>query len=206
MKSEELLSMLYTSRIGVFTLKDIERLTGKNIKYSSLYVKRLIERRKIIKIERGKYCLPVTNVYEIASNIVFPSYISLFAAFVLYGLTTQQILTIEVITTKRHKPVEFEGHKIRFTTLDKSRFFGFSRLSNAAINAALPEKAIADSLYLSRPNENYVYEAFRNGMVNGVVNKKKLEEFAASMHSKKVSSGIKHLFLYAAEEENVLSQ
>lgn len=201
MKSENLLSAFRNARMAVFTSKDIERLTGKGIAYTSLYVSRLVKQHKLARVEKGKYCLPDANIYEISSNITFPSYVSLFAAFNLYALTTQgQIMTIDVITTNRHKRINFGGYAIRFVTFTRKRFFGFQRIHNTVIIAALPEKAIVDALYLGNPNEAYVFEALKTGLRKGTLNENTLVDFAKKMQSKKTLAKVKSLIAEIKKE------
>ena len=70
----------------VFTINDVARLTGKR----KAYLSRLLPTNtRFKKIEKGKYYVDDLDVYDIASNIVVPSYISLISAFIYYGLTTQ---------------------------------------------------------------------------------------------------------------------
>ncbi len=198
MKVEDLIAMLQNARMAVFTSKDIERLTGKSITYTSLYVSRLVARHKLIKIEKGKYCQLNANIYEIASNIVFPSYISLFAAFSLYGLTTQgSIMTIDVLTTKRHKKISFGSYAIRFVTIDRKRLFGFQRMQNTMIMAALPEKAIVDAVYFNDPNEAYIFEALENGLKKKILKADRLRDFSEKMLSRKTKDRIDFLLAEA---------
>ncbi|MCL4399011.1 type IV toxin-antitoxin system AbiEi family antitoxin domain-containing protein [Candidatus Parvarchaeota archaeon] len=194
MKSENLLATFQNARMIVFTSKDIERLTSKGIAYTSLYISRLVKKNKLVRVEKGKYCLSNADIYEIASNIIFPSYVSLFASFNLYGLTTQgQIMTIDVMTANRHKRINFRGYSIRFITLTRKRLFGFQRINNTAIIAALPEKAIVDALYLGNPNEVYVFEALKAGLSKDVLNEDRLIDFAKKMQSKKTLEKLKLL-------------
>jgi predicted transcriptional regulator of viral defense system len=199
MKSEDLLEMLQNARMAVFTSKDIERLTRKDITYTSLYISRLVARHKLIKIEKGKYCQFDTNAYEIASNIVFPSYISLFAAFSLYGLTTQgPIMIIDVMTTKRHRKINFGSYTLKFITIDRSRLFGFQRTQNE-IMVALPEKAIVDAVYFSDPNEAYISEAVENGLKKKLLKVERLKDFAEKMRSRKTVAKINSLLAEMGE-------
>ncbi len=184
MRIEELRYNITKAHMIVFTLKDVERLTGKSMKYCSLFVSRMIKLQKIKRIERGKFCFPDANRYEIASNIVFPSYISLLAAFSLYGLTTQQILRIDVITTKRHRKIVFDNLTIRFITIDRKRFFGFERMKNTMITLAQPEKAVIDAIYLNEVPDAYIYESLTEGLRKNLIDRERILEFAGKMCSK----------------------
>ena len=181
MKAEELLSLFIESEMAVFTAKDVERLTGKTVDYTALYLNRLVKRRKIMRIEKGKYCLANANIFEIAANIVYPSYISMLAAFELYGITEQKPLTVDIVTTKRHKSFEFNGYRLLFHTIKKEFFTGVYGMNNRKIICATPEKAIADSIYFNTPGKNYVYEALENGLKKKMINLKVLRTYLANM-------------------------
>lgn len=181
MKAEELLSLLINSGMAVFTAKDIERLTGKEADYTALYLNRLVKRKKLTRIERGKYCLTNANVFEVASNVIYPSYISMLAAFELHGITEQKPLAIDIVTIKRHKSLEFNGYKLLFHTIKRKFFSGFYRMNNHKIICAEPEKAIADSIYFKSPGKSYVYEALENGLKKRIVNPKTLQTFLNTM-------------------------
>ncbi len=203
MKTETLSGIFKNAGISVFTLKDAERLTGKDMKYSSLFLSRAVKNRKLVRIGRGRYCFLNTNVYEVASAIIFPSYISLSAAFQLYGLTTQsQISVIDVITSVRHRPLEFGGYTIKFIATGKKHLFGFSKFKNENIIAASPEKAIVDAIYFGMPAEAYVYEALSNGIKRGLIDRARLLEFAEKMSSKTTLKKIREI-IKEVDNDNV---
>ena len=101
----------------VFTINDASMLMKKPKKYVS---KILSSNRKVKRIERGLYFISSSggdNLYEIASQIVFPSYISLFAAFQYYSVTDQVIKKYSVISIKRHREVNLGENIIEFRTI-----------------------------------------------------------------------------------------
>ena len=181
MKAEELLSLFIESGMAVFTAKDVERLTERGVDYTALYLNRLVKRRKITRIEKGKYCLSNSNVFEIAANVVYPAYISMMAAFELHGMTEQKPLIIDVVTTKRHKSLEFNGYKITFHTIKREFFTGFYRMNNRKLICAMPEKAIADSVYFNTPSKNYIYGALENGLKRKMINLEVLQTYLEKM-------------------------
>jgi len=169
----------------VFTKNDASMLMKKPKKYVS---KILSSNRKVKRIERGLYFISSSrgdNLYEIASQIVFPSYISLFAAFQYYSVTDQVIKKYSVISIKRHREINLGENIIEFRTIGRERFFGFNRVQNAYI--ASIEKAILDSLYLNIPAFSYVKEAFDLSRQNSLLNLKVLREYAHRMNSGSVN-------------------
>src|SRR5208337_4635739 len=121
----------------VFTIGDASKLTGK----PQAYLSRLLPTSgKIRRIERGKYYIDGADIYEIASNVVYPSYVSLFSAFRYYDLTTQEVARMSVLSVRRHGPLEVGGMTIEFTSIAKRRLFGYAKHGNAFV--ATMEKAI----------------------------------------------------------------
>ncbi len=152
------------------------------------------------RIERGLYFISSSggdDLYEIASQIVFPSYISLFAAFQYYSVTDQVIKKYSVISIKRHREINLGENIIEFRTMGRERFFGFNRVQNAYI--ASIEKAILDSLYLNIPAFSYVKEAFDLSRQNSMLNLKVLREYAHRMNSGSVNRKLSKL-LYEDDE------
>jgi len=148
MRFDSFLEALKKQGIFVFSLKDASRIIGKPIGYTKLFMNRVVKKGKVNRIERGKYCLPETGEYEIASNIVYPSYISFLSALAFHNLTTQIPVKIQVAYLRQKKEIEFKEIKIEFVKLHKKLFFGFKRIGNVSV--ADPEKAVIDGLYLPR--------------------------------------------------------
>ena len=183
LKFQDILDGMLDRGIRVFNLNDIAKLMNKPRNYASLMVNKS---KKVMTIENGRYYLKGADIYEIASNITRPSYVSLFSAFRYYNLTTQLPIRISVMTTKRHKSLKVEGYMIDFFTFSKDRFFGYFKERNAYIASA--EKAILDSLYLNKVPFDEIKEAMDEGVREDVINVKRLKEYALCMHSKMLVS------------------
>ncbi|MBX8640400.1 MAG: hypothetical protein KIS29_08710 [Thermoplasmata archaeon] len=180
-KVRDVLDELAEHNKSVFTLNDAARIMNKPKKYVS---KLLAMSRKVTRIERGKYFITTgknIDFYEIASQIVFPSYISLFAAFEYYDVTDQVITTVSVVSLKRHRPVALYGHMIEFRSIQKKRFFGYKKTENTYI--ATIEKAIIDALYFNAPPMSYVQETFSEAVKRDIIDVDKLLEFSRRMNS-----------------------
>lgn len=175
----------YMDGIGksIFTLADISKITGKESKYLSLL---LSKSRYVSRIERGKYYTKNADILQIASMVVFPSYISLFAALRYYSLTTQELKKISVITTRRHKNISVQKELIAFKQINKKRLFGF--IKKEGIFIANIEKAIIDSLYFKEPPYSYVLDAFRRALADNLMDIQKLQHYCILMESKTLRS------------------
>jgi len=131
----------------VFRIEDVQKITGKNRKYSTLILHRLKERNLIKKITKNRYTTK-DEIYLIASNLTYPSYISFWSASAFLGYTEQMPSVIQVAVTKKMKPIEFEGYNIRFIKLPTTEFFGYRNIQSdeGYIFIADNEKLIIDVL------------------------------------------------------------
>jgi|SRR3989344_3296577 len=143
----DFLKKIESMKASVFSLNDISRIINKNKNYSSLYIHRLKKKNIVFEIEKNKYTLS-QDPYEIASNLVFPCYISFISAYSLYGLSTQIPRHIYVVSLKFKKSIKFNGMTIDFIIF--KRIFGYKKIiyKKNYLFVAEIEKAIVDSLYL----------------------------------------------------------
>ncbi len=130
----------------------IKKRIGSNNHYASLVGYRLHKRGKLKRITRNKYTA-INNIYVIATQLYTPCYLSFWSASSYLGATLQILNTLQLVTMKRHKTIEFENYKIKFIVLPKRFFFGYSRVetTQGSIFVVDPEKLIIDSLL--RPQE-----------------------------------------------------
>lgn len=192
LKMQDVLEELLMHNMRIFSINDAVRIMEKSRAYVS---KQLSKNKKVLRIERGKYYIQNNNgidMYEIASNIAFPSYVSMFSAFQYYSITEQSVIRYSVITIKRHRPIEIMGNVIEFITMHPSRFFGYAKMGNSYV--ATPEKAIIDSLYTGYPSISYVEEAFSAAIRDKLIDKKRLIKTANLMGSKTVNMKLRKLF------------
>lgn len=135
----------------VVTLNEIAMIIGKNKTYARIYANRLSKKRLLYTPEKGKYTL-ATDPREIATNIVFPSYISFISAYSIHGFTTQTPVELQVVSLKSKKPVSIGNTRLIFIKFKKQNLFGYKRerFGDTYTFMAEPEKAIVDSLYLPR--------------------------------------------------------
>ncbi len=136
-------------RYPVFTVKDIAAALGQSSGYSYLVAHRLKKAGVIYEIEKGKYTLE-KDPFLIASWIVWPSYISSWAALNYHKLTEQLPFTIHVATTRKRKKKKlvFVGTAIEFIKIRKSAFRGFQKIryQDQDIYIAEKEKALIDGM------------------------------------------------------------
>jgi len=135
----------------VFTINIVSGITKKEKPYTRLIIHRLKKAGLIYELERDRYTLHYDPLL-VASHILWPCYISSWAAIRYYNLTEQLPTMIEVITTrpKEKKEIKFAGAKIRFSRIKIENLFGYGKVSSGSyeIFMAEKEKALADALYL----------------------------------------------------------
>ncbi len=176
---------------SVFTINDVAKIVQKPKPYVS---KILSSSNRIQRIERGKYFLSkdrVPDLFEIASQILTPSYVSLFAAFRYHSITEQSIVRYSVISLERHRQISVLGNVIEFRNLRRDRFFGYKKQGNAFV--ATIEKAIVDSVFFKSPPLSYVQEALIIALENKMLDLKLLKKYAERMKSPSVRNGVEKL-------------
>lgn len=131
----------------VFTVRDLSSLLDKKRGYAYLQAYRWKKKKLIHEIEKGKYTLE-EDPFLVSSWIVWPSYISGWAALHYHHLTEQLPFTIQVITSRRRrkKVLNYGKAKIEFTTVKS--LTGFQRViyQQKEIFIAEKEKALIDAL------------------------------------------------------------
>ena len=136
----------------VFTVNDVAKILGADKDYARLYLHRLKEKGVMEAVERNKYAFADKHPYVIATNLVFPSYMSFLTALHYYGATTQIPGTIYIAATRSKKSLAIRGYSVEFVKLKKERFFGYTRekFQDKFIFVAEKEKLIIDALFLPR--------------------------------------------------------
>ena len=136
-------------RYPVFSVREIGDVLGKGRSYAYLAAYRAKKAGVIQEIEKGKYTLE-EDPFLIASWIVWPSYISGWAALHYHKMTEQLPFTIHVATTRKRKRkrIHFGGAKIEFIRIKKEALCGFHRVSyrDKEVFIAEKEKAIVDGI------------------------------------------------------------
>lgn len=140
-------------KYAIFNLKKVKEIINKNSEYAKIVVYRLKKDNLIFKIEKNKYSMH-NNPFIIASNILWPSYISCWSALRYYNLTEQLTENLFVLTTKarKKKKIEFGNNNIIFIKLSPKYFFGYKKeiYNGFEIFIADKEKALIDSCLLRK--------------------------------------------------------
>ena len=162
---------LEAQEIPVLSTQQIGALLGMNPETVSVLLSRLVKNGILIRVQRGYYSLPSTDVRAVASTVYPPSFVSLMAAFEYYGTTTQSPRIVDVINPRFSGmlPISLENGKyiIRFIKTKESLIYGFRReyFGNKMGFMAEKERAVIDGLLFSRyvPLDEVV-SAIRSGI------------------------------------------
>jgi len=203
MRSIDFIRSVQYTKSPVFSTTYTAKIISKNVKYASLFLSRLVKSNEIKAIEKNKYYVNGTNIYAVASNITYPSYVSMFSAFRYHSITTQNISMIDIISAKGHTTIKnLDGYSINFIKFAPYHIFGFYRdFENNAFIAHI-EKAIVDSLHRKSVPFTYVIEAAESAIRDDKLDINKLNTYAYMMKSKILISRLKKLYKNMNIDEN----
>lgn len=177
----------------VFTVRDIASLLNKSRAYAYLVAYRLKKKKILYEIEKGKYTFE-EDPFMIASWVIWPSYISCWAALQYYKLTEQLPFTIHVMTTRKRKKkiIVYGNAKIEFIKIKADSFGGFQRLMyhTKEIFIAEKEKAIIDALAAKKMSLSEAHDILKNN--RRMISKRRL--FAYARHIRGLTSRLKVMF------------
>lgn len=153
----------------VFNLKTLSEIIGKNRDYAKLVIYRLKKEGLIFEIERNRYTLNKDPLL-VASNILWPCYISSWTALRYYNLTEQlpQISYIMTTRAKKKKEVIFNNTKIVFIKIKPKYFFGYKKeiYNGFQIFIAEKEKALLDSVLFKKISFSEISDIINNNIKN----------------------------------------
>ena len=176
---------IYKSKNTVFKTAEIAQLleeTNKDALKSKInyYLKKGV----LKKARRGIYVKPEYNIFELATKIYTPSYISLETVLEKEGIIFQHYETI-FVCSYLSRQIEVEGRKIQIRRIKEDALLnpeGIEQKENYAI--ATKERAFLDALYLYK---NYYFDNLK------ILNKKKVFSLLAIYNSKRLFRQVKKL-------------
>ncbi len=141
----------------IFTEKDVLKITKTTKKYARTLLSRLVKKKYIYRIERGKYSL-YDDPLIFASHLAKPAYLSLWTALRYHNLTQQQPQNIFVMVKSAKRKITLPNATINFIVTKHFLGYKTERYRDFDIFMAEPEKAIIDS-FLARLPIEYIIEA-----------------------------------------------
>ncbi|MCC7570347.1 hypothetical protein KO465_03310 [Candidatus Micrarchaeota archaeon] len=159
--------------------------------YAKQVVYRLIKKGNLKRIKKGVYSNS-DDIFSIASNIYYPSYISFLSASYKLGLTEVIPIAVYVVTTKNYAPIEFERYKIIF--IESGNIFGYHKegKDKNVVFLADSEKLMVDALFKPEHMGNFdeIINVFKNSKN---IEKTKVIEYLNQMNSNKISRQVGYL-------------
>lgn len=143
---------------AVFSFEDATRILDSSKATAWDVIHRLHRKGRIATAQRGLYVLAPAragieghwseNPFLILPHIINPYYVGFWTAMNHWGMTEQIPITIFVATTKRKRAVKYGGQTLRFVTISRRKFFGFTeeKIDGQTFNISTREKTITDGL------------------------------------------------------------
>jgi predicted transcriptional regulator of viral defense system len=144
-----LVGAISESDLAVFGIEEIASLTRWERARIHNTLRALESKGTVVRIKRNAYALEdvvAERSFEVATEVVKPSYISFWTALSYYGFTEQQVRTIQLVSTKQNEALRAGPHTIEATKFKSGSFYGYGRVEGFVI--ADKEKALVDSLYI----------------------------------------------------------
>ncbi|OYT28665.1 hypothetical protein B6U98_04370 [Thermoplasmatales archaeon ex4572_165] len=161
-----------------FNIDTFANIIDNDKTYAKVFLNRLKNRGVIQQIQRNVYTVQEDPLI-IASRIIWPSYISLWAAFRHHNLTEQIPSKISVITSrsKSRKNIQMMNTTIIFEKIRPSWFFGFSKIKiqDFEVFMAEPEKALMDAVLLKKVSTAEIYFILKENIKN--ISTKKIVDY-----------------------------
>jgi predicted transcriptional regulator of viral defense system len=167
METRQLVKKL--EKYPTFNIDTFASIINNNTTYAKMHLHRLKNKGVVQQIQRNVYTVQEDPMI-IASRIIWPSYISLWAAFRYHNLTEQIPQKISVITprSKRRVNIKIMNITIIFEKIRPSWFFGFSKITiqDFDVFIAEPEKALIDAILLKKISTTQIYSLLRENVKN----------------------------------------
>ncbi len=152
---------LYKAKSTVFTAKEIGLIWGEdNLNQLKSGIKYYIDKGDLIHLRRGIYAKPQYNIFETATKIYSPAYISFETILRNEGVIFQHYETIFVASYLSREIELSDGQKIVYRKIKKN-----SLLNQAGIKredeffVASKERAFCDMIYI---DPNYYFDNLKN--------------------------------------------
>lgn len=143
---------LREKKIFLFTPLEVRRVFGISKIAVTFLLHRYTKRGFIIRLKRGLYIFPNTNLPElyIANKIYEPSYLSLEFALSYHRVIPETVYEITSVTTRATHRFETMGRAFSYRRIKKVAFTGYHTQKQRGFTFLIadPEKAFVDLNYL----------------------------------------------------------
>jgi len=154
-----LLLALAEKNVSVFGFEEAKRILQANNSATRHVLMNLTKKRRLQRIERGKYLLIPESAgqelywaespWVIVPHLIDVYYVGFWTAMNYWDMTEQIPYTVFIATTKRKRNLEFGNQRFEFVTLSNKKFFGFVEQKankKESFNISSKEKTIVDGL------------------------------------------------------------
>ena len=179
----EIKDRLLKQEKAVFSLNEIAKIIGKSKNIAGVYANRMLKKEILFKAEKNKFTLS-EDVFVIASQLIFPSYLGFSTALYLYNIIPQVADKIYVVSSKKKRRMKLFGTEIIFVKVGSELMFGYKKIKkeNSIIFISDIEKTIIDCLSFNKYcNLLIVVEALRKADI------KKLEYYLSLVNREYVN-------------------
>jgi len=173
-------------------------------------LRRLKAEELVRPVRAGKYLLlgfqperVLSNPMFIATRLAYPAYVSYWSALHFHGLTEQVPRTVPstglrasfVATTRKCRPLDFDGARFVFVKVAPYKFFGYRReiIGDLPVLVAEVEKALVDSLDQPRYAGGLLEVAKALYHAREQLDPERLAEYANRMRNRSLCSRLGYL-------------
>jgi len=135
-RAADLVMTLHEKRRAVFSVRDVQEITGFDAKAAANFVATLIKRGIATRLKTGLFTLVpfelgreheyLGNPYVVAKELAGAAnyYLSHASAMDLHGMTTQPQFIVYVTSTRQYRPLTVLGTEFRFVRCKPDQLFG----------------------------------------------------------------------------------
>ncbi len=190
-RERKLLDELSRRNLMIFRPIDASNILSESRENTYRILSRMEDKDIIERIEKGKYIsskeLEETDIYEIATHIIEPSYLSLWSGLHKYGYTTQVPRTVFVMTSVAKDDITVQNQKIKF--VKTKHFFGYT--SDNKLMIAEPEKLFIDCILY--PHYSGGFQEIKKSLEEADINEKKIVEYALKVDNRSLNSRLGYI-------------
>jgi len=185
------LESLRSEDLLVFGVEEIKALSGWKKTRIHNTLSSLNKKGHVVRIKKDTYTFEnefYDRTFEVITEAVKPSYISLWTALSFHGFTEQQVNMIQLVSTKQFGDLNVRNKKVEISTFKPERFFGYDDSEDAVV--ADKEKSLMDSLFMLHKSgglEEYV-KCLKNGYRE--LNEERLREYIVRFDNRSLVSRI----------------
>lgn len=190
-RERKLLDELSRRNLTIFRPIDASNILSESRENTYRILSRMEDKDIIERIEKGKYIsskeLEETDIYETATHIIEPSYLSLWSGLHKYGYTTQVPTTVFIMTSVPKDDLIIQNQKIKF--VKTKHFFGYTSENKLVI--AEPEKLFIDCILY--PHYSGGFQEIKKSLEEADINDEKLLEYALNTDNKALNSRLGYI-------------